>query len=154
MSSPARNWRCDGPDFCFISNSLRNIRANSTRAYLPIALAQRALHLLNAEAFDDIADAHVLVVLERHAAFLADLPFAHVVLEALERRERAFVHDDIVADEPDFGAALHRAFGDLAPGNLADLGDVEDFQNAGIAEEGLAQFRRKLAGHRLADVIN
>ena len=51
------------------------------------------------------------------------------VLEALERRQRAFVDDDVVADEPHLGAALHRAFGDPAAGDLADLGDVEDLED-------------------------
>ena len=41
-------------------------------------LTQGPLHLFDAEALDDVAGAHVLVVLEGHAAFLADLHFARL----------------------------------------------------------------------------
>src|SRR5436305_11776572 len=50
-------------------------------------LSARALDLFHPVALDDVAGAHVLVVLEGHAAFLADLHFLDLVLEALERRE-------------------------------------------------------------------
>ena len=56
-------------------------------------MSERALHLFDAIAFDHVALAHVLVVLEGHAAFLADLNFLDLVLKALERRQRAFVDD-------------------------------------------------------------
>ena len=68
---------------------------------------QRALHLFDPVALDHVADAHVLVALERHAAFLADKHFARIILEALELRELAFVDHHVVADEPDVGAALN-----------------------------------------------
>src|SRR3954451_20268855 len=60
--------------------------------------SQRALDGLHAIAFDDVAGAHVAVVLERHAAFLAGGDLLHLVLEAFQRRQLAFVHDDVVAD--------------------------------------------------------
>ncbi len=50
--------------------------------------------------------AHVLVVLEGHAAFLAGRHLAHLVLEALQRLQRAFVDDDVVADQADTRTAL------------------------------------------------
>ena len=91
--------------------------------------------------------AHVLIALERHAAFLAGHHFFDFVLEALERRQLAFVDHDIVADQADMRAALDLAFGHAAAGDLADLGDVEHLQDLGIAEEGLAPRRRKQARH-------
>src|SRR5262249_3855224 len=45
---------------------------------------QRALHRLHPVALDDVADLHVLVMLEGHAAFLSGHHLAHIVLEALE----------------------------------------------------------------------
>jgi hypothetical protein len=33
--------------------------------------SQLPLHLLNPEALDDVANAHIFILLERHAAFLA-----------------------------------------------------------------------------------
>src|SRR5256885_12515674 len=94
--------------------------------------SKRALDLFHPIALDDIAGAHVLVVLEGHAAFLADLHFLDLVLEALERRELALVHHHVVADEADAGAALDAAVGDAAAGDLADLGDVEHLQDLRI----------------------
>src|SRR4029077_12320464 len=47
---------------------------------------QRALDRLYAIALDHVADTHVAVVLEGHAAFLAGLHFFHFILEAFQRR--------------------------------------------------------------------
>src|SRR5215471_14754927 len=82
---------------------------------------QAALDRFYAIALDDVADPHVTVVLECHAAFLAGLHFLDLVLEALERRQLAFMHDDVVANQADVGAALHGAVGDAATRDLADL---------------------------------
>src|SRR5262249_37029232 len=87
---------------------------------------ERPLHGLHAIAFDNVADFHVLIVLERHAAFLAGDDFARVVLEALELRELALMDDDIVANKPHIGAALDHAVGHAATGHVADLRDLED----------------------------
>src|SRR3984893_16327846 len=121
-----------------ISCSTARIAACSLRARSP-AHSQRALDLLHGIAFDDIANPHVLVILERHAAFLPGLHFLYLVLEALQGRELAFMHHDIVADEPHMGAALNRAVGDPAARDLAHLGNREDFQDLGIAKHFLAQ---------------
>src|SRR5438445_2514671 len=85
------------------------------------AFLQRALHLLDAVALDRVALPHILVVLERHAAFLAGAYLARIVLETLQLRQLAVVDDDVVADEADIGAALHHAVGHAAAGDLADL---------------------------------
>jgi hypothetical protein len=44
--------------------------------------SQRALDLLHPVTLDHVACAHVLVILERHAAFLAGRDLARIVLEA------------------------------------------------------------------------
>ena len=64
------------------------------------------------------------------------------------------MHDDVVADQAHIGAAFHGAVGDAATRDLADLGDVEHFQDQGIAEHGFAQGGREQAGHRLLHVIH
>src|SRR5262249_46380006 len=79
---------------------------------------------------------------------------AHLVLEALQGGELAFVHHDIVADQPDLRAALDLAFRDAAAGHLAHLGDGEHFEDFGVAEEVLAYRRRKQAGHGLAHLVD
>src|SRR5215211_5830271 len=75
---------------------------------------QRPLHLFDAVALDDVADAHVLVVLERHAALLAGRDLARIVLKAFELRQPALVDHDVVANEPHVGAALDDAVEDAA----------------------------------------
>src|SRR5215467_16018669 len=121
-------WRIGGS---ILPNSLFAIR------YSPSSL-QRALDGFDFEGFDDVALLQVLVVGEGHAAFLAALHLAHLVLEALERGEFAFVDDHVVADEAHLGAAAHHALGHAAARDLADLGDREDLQDLGIAKELLA----------------
>src|SRR3954462_7500551 len=110
---------------------------------------QRPPDLLDAVALDDVAGAHVLVVLEGHAALLAGRDLAGVVLEALELAELALVNHHVVADEAHVGAALHDAVEDAAARDLADLGDVEDLQDLRLAEPRLAQGRGEEARHRL-----
>jgi len=100
--------------------------------------SQCSLHALHPVALDDVADFHVLIILERHAAFLAGDDLTRVILETLELRQLALVHDHVVANEPYIGAALDGAVGDAAAGNIADLRHLEDFENSGIAEHGLA----------------
>src|SRR5579872_1134469 len=87
---------------------------------------QRAGDFLDLEALDDVALLDVLVILEGHAAFVAFADLADLVLEALQRLQRALVNDDVVAQEAHLGAAPHDAVGHHAAGDLADAGDVED----------------------------
>src|SRR3954468_21851886 len=96
---------------------------------------QRAGDLFDFEAFDDVADLDILVILERHTAFVAVAHLADLVLEALQRLQRAFVDHDVVAQQADLGAAPHDALGHHAAGDLADPRDVEDLADRGIAQE-------------------
>src|SRR3954465_8409604 len=57
-----------------------------------------ARHFLGAVALDDVAALDVVEVLDADAAFEAFAHLAHVVLEALERREGAVEHLDAIAD--------------------------------------------------------
>src|SRR6266536_2089643 len=115
---------------------------------------ERALHRLHPVALDGIAGAHVLEILERHAAFLAGTDLARVVLEVLELRELALVDHHVVADEPHVGAALDRAVGHAAAGDLADFRHVEDLEDLRVAQRGLAQRRRQEPRHRLLHVVD
>ena len=65
---------------------------------------------LDGEDFDDVADLDVVVVLEPDAALEASLHLAHVVLEAAERAQAAFVDEDVIPQEP--GLCLARALDD------------------------------------------
>ena len=60
--------------------------------------SERPRHLLNGEAFDDVAFLEVLVIGEAHAAFLTGGHLVDIVLEALELRQLAFMNDNVVAN--------------------------------------------------------
>jgi hypothetical protein len=92
--------------------------------------------VLDAEAFDRIAGADVFVVLEGHAAFLADIDFRTSSLKRLS-----------VLSLPSWMTTLSRTRRtptprstlpsvDAATRDLADLRDVEHLEDLGIAEEG------------------
>src|SRR6266581_1280556 len=142
-ASPTRNWRCEGPaaDSRCCPRAIQSSRhqssglsASKSAALAPgskrapclrekyehnqIRASKRPLHHLDTVAFDDVALAHVLEVLERHAAFLAGADFARVVLEALELRQLAFVDHHVVADEAHLRPALDRAVGHAAARHL------------------------------------
>src|SRR5690606_23530760 len=103
-SSPARSWRWHGagpPRWVLLERPrLGLFRLPRKPASILLArygeregeallereegsLVQAALHHLNVETFDDVARAHVLIILEGHAAFLTRLHFLHFILEAL-----------------------------------------------------------------------
>ena len=110
--------------------------------------------VLDAVALDDVADPHVLVVLERHAALLARLHLGDFVLEALERRQLALMHDDAVADKAHVRAALHDAVGNPAAGDCPDLGNVEQLENLRVAQHRLAQRRRQHPRERGLHIVD
>ena len=108
---------------------------------------------LDVEALDHVADLDVVVVLERHAALEAVLDLADLVLEALQRLQRAFVDHHVVAQQADLGAALDHAFRDHAAGDVAGLGDAEDLADLRVAEEGLLVGRIEQADHQRLNVL-
>ena len=64
------------------------------------AVQVRALDLARHEGLEDVAFLHVVVVVEQDPALEALGHLAHVVLEALELRDRGLVDDRAVADDP------------------------------------------------------
>ena len=60
----------------------------------------------------------------------------------------------VVADQAHFGPAFDLPFGDTTAGNLADLGNVEHFQDLRIAEEGFVQLRIKHPRQGALNVVN
>src|SRR3954462_10018372 len=66
---------------------------------LPFPFLNRRCHSLDHKHFDDVADLEVVVSVEADAAFEAGLDLRHVVLEAAERTDLAFVNDDVVAKQ-------------------------------------------------------
>src|SRR5271157_4842479 len=94
---------------------------------------------MGAEALDDVALLHVVVILEAHAAFLTSNHLTDLVLEALERRKLTFVDHHVVANETHVRPALDLAICDAAARDLPDLRDVEHFEDLRISEELFAR---------------
>ena len=64
------------------------------------------------------------------------------------------MNNNVVAHQTYLGTTLNIALDNATTCDLADLGDVEHFQNFGIAKECFAQIRRQLAGHCRFHIIN
>src|SRR5690606_23851483 len=115
---------------------------------------QFTLRLNDLVGFDDVAHLDVVVVLDAHAALVATLHLAYVVFETLERRKLPVVDDHRVAHEPHLVVAVDASFGDVAPGDGADFGHLEDLADSGVAEDFFRLFGREHAFERVADVFD
>src|SRR4051812_47341508 len=70
---------------------------------------ERARDRLGAIALDDVAHLDVIEVLDADAALEAFAHFLHVILEALERRDRAVEHLNAVTYHADAALAVDHA---------------------------------------------
>src|SRR3954452_669349 len=86
---------------------------------------------------DDVTGLEVLEVGQPDAALEALVDLTSVVLEPLERLDRALPDDDALAQEADLGATGDRAAGDVAAGDLAHLRHREDLADLGVAGDDL-----------------
>src|SRR5688500_15175062 len=77
----------------------------------------RAGHLNAREAFDLMADAYIVVILDRDAALRTGPHFVHVVLETAQRLECTFEDHHVVAQHPDRIVAANVAVRHDATGN-------------------------------------
>src|SRR5712692_3190820 len=68
----------------------------------------RGAHFCNAEAFQDIADLHVVEIGDARAAFKTSADFAGVVLEPLQRAELRSVNHHSFTQHADLRVALDR----------------------------------------------
>src|SRR5260221_6993218 len=109
---------------------------------------ERARDFVDAVRLDQIADLHVVEVLDADAALEALAYLAHVVLEALERRERAVVYLDAAADQPHARRPRNHAGAHEAAGDGADFGDLEDLPHFGLAQHHFLVLGGELALHR------
>src|SRR5215471_15009927 len=99
--------------------------------------AENGRDLLDLERLDDVSDLDVLVLLEPDAALEALLDLRHVVLEAAERSDLAFVDHAVVPQQADLGAPGDRALGDVAAGHDAELRHLERVAHLGAAASDL-----------------
>src|SRR5262249_3396782 len=116
-------------------------------------LRQRPRDLLDLERLDDVADLDVLVPVETDAALETLLDLGDVVLEPPERSDLALVDHAVVAQETQLGGARDRALGDVAPGDDAELGNLEGVAHFGAAPGHFLERRVEQALHRLLDLV-
>jgi translation initiation factor IF-2 len=88
------------------------------------------LHALHPITFDDVADSHVLVVLERHAAFLAGDHFLDVIHEGKLSQLKRFKDDvkEVVAGQ-ECGMAFEN-YQDMRVGDIIECYRVEMVQRS------------------------
>ena len=150
------------------ASSARNVAtssrmASATRSERRCSVAMHALRtstwiqacarpIPGAIALDDVADLDVVEVLDADTALEPFAHFAHVVLEALERRERAVEHLDAVANDAHAALAVDDAAADRAAGDRSDARDLEHLAHFGFAEHDFALFGTQHAFHRGANV--
>src|SRR6056297_818811 len=99
---------------------------------------ERAFDLFAFEDLDHVLRANVVVDFEGHAAFLTGLDLFDLVLETLERLQRAFVDHDVVAQQAYTGGPAGYAFGHQTPSHVSDARHLEHFLDLGIADEVFA----------------
>ena len=95
----------------------------------------------------------VAVVRDRDAALHAVGDFLGVVFEAAQRSDFAFEHDDVVAQQANFGVVLDHAIGHAATGNRSHLRDAESFEHLGAALVSFFDRRFEQAGHGALDLV-
>src|SRR5580693_7639537 len=95
---------------------------------------QSTRHFLDFKTLDDVAHLDIVIILESHAALVALIDLADFVLETLQGLQRAFVNDDVIAQQSDLGAASDGAFRNHTTGDFSDPGDVEYLADRGVAE--------------------
>src|SRR6056297_4731 len=111
---------------------------------------ERAFDLFEFEDLDHVLRANVFVVFEGHAAFLTGLDLFDLVLETLERLQRAFVDHDVVAQQAYTGGPAGYAFGHQTPSHVSDARHLEHFLDLGtFLVRGLASGR--IGAHVEAD---
>jgi len=117
------------------------IPGNSSRILatnvIKIPTLKRSSRLHEFVRLDYIANLQVIVVLDPDAALegLLDLPC--VLLEPLQRTQRALVDRFAVAHDANLILAVYPPFSHITTGDSADLRNLEDLSNFGSSDEGL-----------------
>src|SRR5205807_3121876 len=108
---------------------------------------------LGHEGFNDIAFLYVIEVADADTALHAVADIAGIVLEALERRDFAFVDLNTIAQQAHVGIALDLPIQDIATGNYADLRHFEGVAYFSPAQVGFLIDGIEQAGHGFLDFV-
>ena len=123
----------------------------------PSALAsdlERPGHFADFKELQDVANLDVVVTLDVQAALKAFFDFARIVLETLERVEFTREDDHVFAQEANARVTANHSGGDHTTGNRADLADLEDLANLGIAGDFFFLLRCLHARHGGAQLVH
>src|ERR1700722_18424042 len=99
------------------------------------------------EGLDDVAGLEVLVAGQSDTALEAGRHFTRVVLEATQRRDRAFPDDRPLAKEANLRATGDDTVAHEAAGDRTDARHAEDFAHLGLAGDDLFEDRREQTEH-------
>ena len=109
--------------------------------------------LLKHIALDRITDLEVLEVGEADAALLLTRHFLDLVLEVAERLDLALPDLRLVAEDPVLLLRDERAVEHLGARDLAELADIVDRLDLGMALDDLLVLRRQQIEHAVLDVV-
>src|SRR5258708_394385 len=109
----------------------------------------RGAHLANAEAFQDIADLHIVEISYARAAFETRTDFAGIILESLQRIELRRVDDRPIAQHADLRVALQDAIDHVAARNRPGALDAECVAHFRAAQIRFRDHRLNQAFHGL-----
>src|ERR1700693_5131615 len=99
------------------------------------------------EAFQNIANLHVIEIGDARAALKPGADFADVVLEAFQGTEFGGVNNGAVTQHANLSVAFEHAIHDVATGDRAGALDAEGIANFGAAQVGFGNDRFEQAFH-------
>src|SRR5262249_28107307 len=112
-----------------------------------------ALDLPRLVALEHVAFLHVVEAVEEDSALEAFTDLAHIVLEALQLRDRSLVDHGSVADDPHARAAANDTARDHAAGDRSEPRHLEERTHLRLAQRLLLLDRPEHADERLLDVV-
>src|SRR5687767_13742944 len=109
--------------------------------------------LLNHVRLDAVADLKIAEAVNAYAALHAGAHLVHVILEAAQGIENAFVDQVFATHDTDL-ALDYASVADNAAGHLAALGQFENLFDLGAANDIFLEHRIEQAGHGLFHLID
>ena len=135
----------------FFLDELRNARGTDGHGLLH--LVKRTLDFNLLEGFDHVPDLDIVEVVQADTALEAGLDITNVILEALERENRAGVHDNAVAQQADAAVAVDLAVLHIAAGNRTDMRDLEHIAHEDGRCDLFLDFGTEHALKRIAHIL-
>src|SRR5438445_6135840 len=102
--------------------------------------------------FDHISLLDVLISFDGKTAFVTGSYLTDIVFESFETAELAFVNHDLISQQPHQTTALDFSFSDIAAGNRARAGNIEDLADFNPPESLLAVGRFQQSFHGRPDI--